>query len=118
MELAIVAGIVIVAIVAMTGGGSNQTAPPPPAPDSGSAGNLSGSGTGPSINILQQQPASSPQQSGSGSMSPTGYQPPVASRTSVPMPKPPVRFPVNVYPAPRFRLAPEAPPRQIVKFTA
>jgi hypothetical protein len=103
MEIAIVAGIVIVAIVAMTGGGNSQTAPPPPAPDTGAAGNLLATGGGPAAQILQEQPGSTAGQAGSGSMAPSGYQPPVASRTPIVMPRQPVRVPVNVAPAPRVR---------------
>lgn len=110
MELAIVAGIVIVAIVAITGGGSSQTAPPPPVPDNGSAGNLSGIG-GPAVQLLQEQPSSSAGQSGSGSLAPSGPMPPVATRQPIVMPRQPIRVPINIAAAPRVRTQPAPAPR-------
>lgn len=108
MELAIIGGIAIVAIVALfkpSAMTSTESALMP----QGAGGNVSGI-TGPAVQLLQEQPSSTAGQSGSGSMGPTGMLPPVATGVRI-LPPQPVRVPVNVAPAPRpFRPTAPMPP--------
>lgn len=91
MEVALIAGVAIVAIIALMGGmvsGSGPTV---------SAGNTGGAG----VQMLQEQPSSTAGQTGSGSMNPTGMLPPVATNKPVSLLPAKQPVPLNVYPAPR-----------------
>lgn len=93
MEIAIIAGVAIVAIIAMVNGMGSPASGPVV-----SAGNTGG----PSVQMLQEQAGSTAGQSGSGSMNPTGMLPPVATNKPVSLlPSRPGTVPINVYPAPR-----------------
>jgi hypothetical protein len=113
VELAIIGGIAIVAIVALMRGGTSESTPAPMA--QGSGGNVSGT-TGPAVQLLQEQPSSTAGQAGSGSMAPSGSLPPVATGLHI-LPPNPVRVPINTYPVPRpFRTPIPAAPRPTTMF--
>lgn len=98
MELAILAAVGIVAVIALVRGA-------PGAPVDAGGGNQ----TGPAVQLLQEQPGSTAGQSGSSSMSPVGKLPPFPNTPVRILPRIPVALPINTAPAPRFRPFQEVP---------
>jgi hypothetical protein len=109
--VAILAGVAIVALVAIFRNGNGSVSSTVSAPASDSTAGALQAVTGPAVQLLQEQPGSTAGQSGSGSMAPSGARPPVPNTPTIIAPRQPVRYPVNTYPAPRFRLPAAPTPR-------